>query len=393
VAVVVAGVSIWTGSRHDSTQPVTGTGPAACRQLLHDQHGGRYVDSRVVNGTTAATWLAQVAPDIDPAPYRDDDHVTVCLLSGSPVYATYVVGGSGQDDRVTSGGLEGPGGAGEAMAALDRLTTGGRPTTDRPFTCSGPRTEHDPDVTPSLPAGATAARICYGSEFFTPSQVLTQNVDTLVRAVNAAPMVYSPPDFNCSGAEGDYGFTIVFQYSSGTRTVSEETCRGLAVGRFTREGRVSLDPLYRSLLAEQIGTAAGSVLTPPCPKILGDRPQGVGDLREIVAARYCPTRAGGAGPVLTAGQLRQLRAWGRSYLGAATEPDDPTGRCSTPATGWPRLSVADAWGDYFTVLLQGCGRRMFGGVVNWAAKDKVLYPFGEFPTIARLARQLALESP
>jgi hypothetical protein len=394
VAVVAASAGFWNVSRHDAAPPVTGTGRDACRQLLHDEPGGRYIDSRIVDGTIAAAWLGQVAPDVDSEQYRDDHRVTICLVSRSPVYATFIVDETGHHDRVTSGGFQGPGGAEQAMAELDRLTTSGRATTDEPFACPVPSPQQHQDVTPSLPTGATAAKICFDGEFFTPRATLTQNVDTLVRAVNAAPIEYVLPHFNCSGAEGDYDFTLVFRYPSGTRHVSEETCVGLVLGRFTRAPRVSLDPLYRSLLVKQIGTGEGPPFAPPCTKVLADRPQGVGDIREIIAARYCPTRTGGAGTVLTVGQIRQLRTWGRIYLGATTQPDNPTRKCTRPATGWPRLSLADAWGNYFTVVLVGCGRRIFPEAVDWGARDKVIYPLGyEEHTLARLAQGLALESP
>jgi hypothetical protein len=350
------------------------------------------VDSRVVDGATASAWLARVAAHIDASAYRNNTRVTACLTSVRNISYLQVIGTTGPPVEVVHGALYPAkyGGLIGDMTLLDRLWKGGKSTTDAPFTCAGSRTERYRDVTTTLPAGATAARICFDGEFFQPSQTLTQDVDTLVNEVNAAPIEYVSPDFNCSGAEGDYGFTIVFRYPSGTRSVSEETCRGLALGAYTRAARVKLDPLYLSLLARQVGAGPGSTAAPPCRTSRSDRPEGVGDIRNIIAARYCPSRAGGPGRALDGSQLRQLRSWGRSYLGATTEPDHPAGRCSRPAAGWPELSLADAWGDRFTVVLVGCSPRLFPGAVNWGAPDKVIYPLGfAHPVLARLARELA----
>ena len=109
----------------------------------------------------------------------------------------------------------------------------------------------------------------------------------------------------------------------------------------------------------------------------------------MVAARY-RVAGGGAGRELDTSQLSLLRDWGRSLLGATTEPEH---RCTRPAMGWPRLSLADAWGNPFTVVLVGCGRRLFPAAVIWGATDKVIYPLGDINAVARLARQLGHGAP
>lgn len=387
-AVAVAGAALWASRPHESGSNVTGSSAATCNRLLRDVNGSRYVDSRLVDGPTVARWLEQVPLHLDPAKYRHDGRVAVCLASGRTAYVIYLLAGHGDEDRVPIYGLYGKGGAAQTMAALDRLRTGGQKTTDAPFTCSGPPTEHYLDVTTSLPEGATAARICFHGLFFTPPQVLTSGVATLVADVNAAPIGYSSPDFNCSGAEGDYPYTIIFRYPHGTRSVSEETCRGLILGGVHRETR-GLDHTFLSLLRQQVGVSPGSMAAPPCPASSADRPAGVGDLHNVVAARYC-VAGGGAGRELTRSQLSLLRDWGRSLLGATTEPEH---RCTRPAMGWPRLSLADAWGNPFTVVLVGCGRRLFPAAVNWGATDKVIYPLGDINAVARLARQLGHGAP
>ena len=165
-AVAVAGVAVWASRPHESGSNVTGSGAAVCHRLLRDAHGGRYVDSRLVDGPTVARWLEQVPLHLDPAKYRHDGRVAVCLASGRTAYVIYILAGHGDDDRVPIYGLLGKGGAAQTMAALDRLRTGGQKTTGAPFTCSGPPTEHYLDVTTSLPEGATAARICFHGLFF-----------------------------------------------------------------------------------------------------------------------------------------------------------------------------------------------------------------------------------
>lgn len=386
VVVAVAGVGILTERQHDSGQTASATGVVACRHLVRAEHAGNYVDSRVVDGPTAAAWLSSIRTEVDPAPYRDDDRVTVCLTFRLRSYATYVVGHSGREERVTTGSYVGQGGAQQVMQNLDRRVTGGRATTDGPFSCSGSRTERFPDVAISLPEGATAARICYRGGYFTPPQVLTHGVDSLVRAVNAAPISYVAPNVNCSGA-GAPEFTLVFRYPSGTRSVAEETCRGLALGQYTRASRTDLEQEFMSLLLQQVGVPPGSVLAPPCPTSTTDRPAGVGDLRNVVTARYCPTTSASSGRMLTLEQLAQLRQWGHSLeFAASTEPENT---CSRPTTGWPRLALADAWGNRFTVVLVGCGLRMFPAAVNWGATHKVTYPLGNFQIVARLAQELA----
>jgi hypothetical protein len=365
VALLLATTTVWATHRPDRVPPVTGSGPAVCHRFAATGKGARYVDSRQVDGVTAAAWLRSVAPNVDAAAFRDDRRVTVCVTRTGLVPSVWVIGDTGHLVLIPRGDLVIP----SAMTILDRLWTGGASTTDAPFTCDGPPTRRYPDVTSTLPSGATAARICFDGLFFTPPQVLLHGVDSLVAAVNAAPIGYVSPDSNCSVAEGDYGYRIVFRYPSGTRSVSVEPCRGLEVGLVTRPSG-HLDLSFMSLLRKQVGSTGTSATAPPCPASASDRPAGVGDIRNVVAARYCTT-PGGAGRVLTAGELRFLRSWGRGWLGAGTEPDNV---CPRPPAGWPRVSLTDAWGDRFSLVLVGCATRPFPAVVDVGAPQRVSYP-------------------
>jgi hypothetical protein len=381
----LASTALWAAHRHEPGPTVTGAGEAACRHLSRQLNAGDYVDSRVVDGSTATAWLSGLNTDVDPAAYRQDQRVTVCVTFPHTSYATYVVGQSGHPERVTAGAYTAPGGVQQVMTRLDRLITGGRTTTTGPFTCSGSPTKTYPDVTSSLPGGAIAARICFGGGFFTPPQALTSDVGSLVRKVNASAIEYVAPNVSCTGG-GEPEFTIVFRYASGTRSVSEEECRGLAIGRYTRSGGVNLDRDFMSLLAQQVGVDPASVPAPPCPSTRSDEPVGVGDPRNVVAARYCP---GGEsrGLPLDRARLALLRSWGGSLeYGVSSAPERV---CAVGTTGWPTLVLADAWGDRFTMVVEGCGRNRFPSVVSPGAPHQVTHPDGSRGPFLRLVRQLA----
>jgi hypothetical protein len=390
-AVSVAGVAIWAGRHPEPAAPANGTGEAACRHLADSEPQGRYVDSLVVDGATASAWLARVAPHVDASSYDKDAQVTACLTSAKAVTYLRVIGSSGPPLEVSHGGLYPAkyGGIVGQLTLLDQLWKGGAATTDAPFSCSGAQTERYPRVATSLPSGALAARICYEGGFFSPPQTLTRGLASLVHAVNDAPLEYTPPNINCSGA-GEPEFTIVFRFPSGTRSVSEETCRGLAVGSFTRPGVHNLDQTFMSLLTQQVDVTPGSVTAPPCQPT-SDRPSGVGDPRNVVAARFCPSDSSGDRP-LDQSQLALLRGWGRSLeFAASTEPE---GRCAPPATGRPHLQLADAWGDTFTMTVVTClayGHERYLGAVNApGSPHRVTYPLGEEHDLTRLLRELTL---
>jgi hypothetical protein len=368
VAVLVAGAGLWNAHRHSTPPTVSGSGAVACRHLVRAVHAGDYVDSRVVDGRTAATWLSRIHTDVDPDRYRDNSQVTICVTYDHSGYATYIVGQSGRQQRVTAGSYVGSGGTQQTMTQLDRLITGGRPTTDAPFSCSGARTARYLDVANSLPDGAIAARICYGGGFYSPSDVLTHGLDSLINTVNAAPIEYVASNTTCSGA-GEPEFTLVFRYPSGTRSVSEQTCRGLALGQYTRSAHVTLERTFMSLLAQQRGATPRSVAAPPCPSS-PDRPEGVGDLRNLVAARYCPPT--GSAKALTALELEQLRRWGHGLEFATSA--FPENSCPRPTAGWPRLALADAWGNRFAMVVEGCGRTRFPTVMSLVRRDRVTHP-------------------
>jgi hypothetical protein len=112
----------------------------------------------------------------------------------------------------------------------------------------------------------------------------------------------------------------------------------------------------------------------------------VGDARRVVAARYCPNGGGGPGTVLEGQQLALLRSWGRTLTIADSVPEHT---CPTPTSGWPRLALTDVWGDHFSLVLAGCGRRVYPSVANPGAPDRVTHPDGDRRPLLKLARQLA----
>jgi len=380
VAIALAGVGLWTLRSDDEPAPVTGTGRVACRQLLSDLKSSHYVDSRVVDGTTAASWLGDISTHADPAAYQGDRRVTVCLTSKGQTYTTYAIGGDGRPYRVTLGAFPA---VSRTMAALDRLSTGGRSTTHAPFTCPGTQSSDDPDVSLALPSGATGARICFFGVFDSPSVVLTDSVDELVNAVNAEPVGYSAPHFVCGGGD-EYEYAIVFRYPDGTRAVSTDQCSGLVVGRFTRSSG-HLDSTFMSLLRKQVDVVPGSVTPPACPASPRGRPAGVGDVRNVVAARFCPAGSNGPGSELSGDAFRLLRTWGTGLYGAESVPENS---CRRPAAGWPALSLADAWGNHFSMIIEGCGKRVFPGLLKPGDPEMVAHPDGPRDAFVQLARQL-----
>jgi hypothetical protein len=385
VAILVGGAGVWTTMRHESRPTFSRTGAAACRALVHQAGAGAPVDSRVVDGPTAARWLGEIPTRVNPSEYRDDRRVTVCVTSRSTTWMTYIVG-SGHVEQVTIGGYnQGAGDLASVMSKLDRLRTGGAPTTDAAFSCAGPVTERYPDVSLNLPPGATAVKICFDSPFYTPKEVLTQHVDHLVAAVNATRIGYSSPDFNCSVAEGDYGYSLVFRYADGTRRATAEPCRGLMLGQVARASD-ELDHTFTRLLERQVLSAQTFHPAPPCSSSPQSRPTGVGDVRHLVAFRYCAARTSGIGTSLGGPGMVLAKQWGAGFLGATTSPE---GRCTRPRDGLPYLSLRDAWGNAFTMTVVACGRRQYPAIVAPDGRN-VIYPLGDGgPSIDGLLRQLA----
>lgn len=382
--VVVIGVAIWIAQSREAAPIVSASGAPACHQVAREVGTERVDDFRVVDGATAAIWLGRVSTQMDAASYRDDHRVTVCLTASGVHYSVSVVAESGRVSLVRSGAWNGKRGVVAAMIALERVRTGGSATTDAPFACPQTSTPNDLDVTSTLPTGATGALLCSDGGGYVPTQPLTTDVDQLVRAVNAGPLGYTPPNFVCSPYAGAYDYTIVFRYPSGTRTATWNPCRGMLLGSFSRGGPMRLDQTYLSLLAGQVGSAHGTPPPPACSTFTGRNPQGVGDVRHVVAARYCPDRSGRPGDALTRGQLALLRTWGRSLMDGESWPDHT---CPPPATGWPRLALTDAWGNHFSMLIQGCGRSVFPGV-NATSPRHVAHPDGLRTPFLKLARQL-----
>lgn len=401
VALAVPGVhSLAHHPPEPAGRPIHGTGESACQQLTGPRRHGPYLDDvRVVSGTIAAAWLrslgSAVGSKVDSDAYAEAHTVTVCVLhTREPATLVYLSRPGEPAQMVSRGGYADRQGPRSTMLALDRLDTGGAPTTDAPFTCGAAKTAQEPDVTASLPLGATAARICSDGGFYTPRQVLTEGVADLVQAVNRAPLSYSPPNYLCSPYAGAYTYTIVFDYPSGTRSVTWEPCRGMELGRFTRGGPMRLDRTFMTKLEEQHGAALQPGAAPECSASTSNRPAGVGDVREIVAARYCASGTDKSGSVLQEGQLRTLRTWGHGLMAGSTEPE---GRCAPPAEGRARLQLADAWGNAFTMIVVRCmaygHERYLGAVNDPGAPHRVTYPVTGMSDIGftRLLRQLTLQ--
>lgn len=283
---------------------VTGQGSAACKQLDGRNGLGSSVDSRTVNGSTAATWLRSTHSSIDPGLFSPADSVTVCVMYTTLTYAVVVVGPGHRPLLDSKGDYRA---VGAVMQPLDQLSKSGAPTTDAPFTCSRRSTDHPVAVSSALPSGAVAARLCYrGGTMFTPRQVLTTSVDSLVRAIDRSPIVYKLPNISCGGSPDSYDYTMVFEYPSGTRTIHEETCRGIAIGPFTRDVPApALDQRYLALLQQQTDTSTQG------PSRHRARPR----------------------------NTTPHRGWGicvTSWLPGSAQADPPATAASLPRTRWPR---------------------------------------------------------
>lgn len=382
--VVVAGgvVPVVHGlGTHDDARPLPasgrGHGLAACHELDHHLGLGSAVDTRTVDGPTAAEWLRETSSDavggapIDPADVAGAPVVTVCVMSRQASGYTVVITRPGHVPVVDA--KAGYQSIGDVMQPLDQLWKGGSATTDAPFACPGTSTKPANDVSTRLPTGATAARICFdGETLYSPRQVLTTGLDDLVRSINASPLTYAPPGVTCTGTPMSYDYTVVFDYHSGTRSVTQETCRGLAIGPYTRLGPTGeLDKTFLSRLQQQESSNAPTA-APDCLDPSSDKPEGVGDLRHVVAARYCASGETGPGRVLTPAQLSVLRQWGDSLMPGTTAIE---GRCDRPAAGWPRLSLADAWGNDFTMTIE-CRHRLYPVVRSTSVQHRLTYPVG-----------------
>jgi hypothetical protein len=166
----------------------------------------------------------------------------------------------------------------------------------------------------------------------------------------------------------------------------------MELGQFTRSVPLTLDRTFLSLLAQQEGASPAMVDPEPCSGARATRPTGVGDLRRIVAARYCAAGVSGPGQLLAGGRLRTMRLWGHRLMDASTGPE---GRCAAPAAGRPQIQLTDAWGNTFTMTILQCrayGRdRHLGAVLSPAGSHRVTYPLSENDRdFTRLLRQLAL---
>jgi hypothetical protein len=393
VATVVTPIALATRSTgpepsHVSTHVPTGQGLAACRGLDRDLGLGTPIDVRTVDGRTAAEWLRQTTgdpvqgPPIDPSQVSGDPTVTVCVTSSKSIYRVVVIRPGARPVVDAKGDYRS---IGAVMQPLDELWKGGAETTDAPFSCPGRSTKPTYGVSTSLPNGALGARICFdGDSFYQPRQVLTSGLDDLVRAIDDSPLVYTEPNVECTGTPMSYDYTIVFEYPSGTRAVTQQTCRGLALGPYTREGPTGeLDKTFLSLLQRQ-EAASAPTLSPPCPEP-SDSPEGTGDLRHVVVARYCAAGSTGPGQVLTQAQLSVLDRWSNELFPGSTTIE---GKCDRPAAGWPHLSLGDAWGNRFTMTV-ACTHRLHPVVLSADGK-RLTYPTSlDNRALEDLLRQLA----
>jgi hypothetical protein len=238
-------------------------------------------------------------------------------------------------------------------AAMERLGSlqEGQPATvtQTPFTC--PHVTDDNAALPgsaTLPLGAIGARIC-DSIVGGPTQILTSGVDDLVRAINAQPLTYSRGS-SCSGA-GSPGYTLVLDYPTGTRVVAGDSCGWFGVGPVQRR-ELSPTAGQRFLSALRTQEEAKPATEPPPCNGGGSRPQGPGDITRIVAARFCPPGASGAGLLLSPQQLSRLTRSTDHYEEWSSNPPEPDHACVPPPAGAPRLMFSDAWHQQFSATLR-----------------------------------------
>jgi hypothetical protein len=358
---LVVGVPVARALHHDTSDQVIssvvthGLGAPACRELS-GVLPGHLADHRSVDGPTVRAWLNRVGSSSDPGSVVTGQ-ATVCVFTARTAWGIAVT----QPDRhpvVVERDTDYPSVV-RAMTALDRLTTGGATTTDAPFACPRSQDPGPQDLSNFLPSGATGVLLCYGdATLYSPRDILgSPGVDALVLAVDRSPLAYVAPNIVCGGITGFRTYSLVFRYPSGTRTVSMEECRGLAIGAFTREAPSDLDRRLEHWLLD-----SGALLTDPptCP-LPGTAPSGVGDVRHLVAARWCPAGPPGSGTLLAGRDLRDLQRWGRGVIPGTTGPD---GACQEPSVGWPRLALTDDWGNAFTATVE-CGR----GLISVHADD------------------------
>lgn len=233
-----------------------------------------------------------------------------------------------------------------------------------PFTCPDPESQDPLTGADTLPAGATAALICYRDNhelWFPPAGALTHGVGRLVRLVNAQRIV--PP--SASGAcNADLGpaYSIVLRYAGGTRTIQGENdgCRTVSVGSVQRAGTQRVYDAYLAALARQRAHSEPPdvhLRPPACPT---DRLQPFSPLADpalTAAASVCRHldhhwNGHRRGRPLTASQVRVLR---RDLATARPRTFQPTARdhlCRSPILRGPlRVSALDGWGDELVVDL------------------------------------------
>ena len=313
------------------TGTVHGTGPSACRQLDHRDRLGRSVDTRVVDGKTAAAWLRATDHADTASQVAEIRTVTVCVMDRN-LHWTVAVARPGRPAVVAH--------QGDYPSVVDVMSEAGLPCEGRrdndrsavPMPDARQRTGSERRELPSVRRHGGTALLRHAL-LYSPRKILdATELDALLLAVDRAPIRYVAPNVTCSG-NGMPTYALVLRYPSGTRTVSMEECRGLALGPYTRNAPTDLDRQFeRSLLSR--GTVAQN--PPTCPLPDANPPLGTGDLRHVVAARYCPP--GSSGHALTPAQLRGCSGGAAASSRPAPSPKGaahrrrPAGRTSPSPT-------------------------------------------------------------
>jgi len=386
LACSLAAPVVWSLSPVDHPQTpdvvIRGAGATACRALTRDL-GGAVADVRAVDAPTASRWLRAIGSPADIGSWSSGQPTTVCVLTARTTWRIALTQAGRRPlivDRATDYRS-----VITTMTALDRLLTGGATITDAPFRCPGRDARPDQNVSSSLPSGATGALLCYDDgTLYSPKGILSSpGVEALLLAVDRAPLTYVAPHVTCGGIAGFRSYSIVFRYPSGTRTVSMEECRGLALGRFTRNAPSSLDLEFERFLPHGVDRTFGA--PPPCPPPDEDNPRGVGDLRHIVRATYCPSGGTGPGQLLTGRRLADLVRWGRQQMPGSTEPE---GACRRPPGGWPHFALLDTWGNTFTMTVE-CARGRYPAILSDDPHHDVFHPLNVAqPAFERLLTRL-----
>jgi hypothetical protein len=250
---------------------------------------------------------------------------------------------------------------GRSRGTSDLAASGGRTSLPRPFAC-GSGTRRSDDVSRDLPAGSIAARLCYrGNDgrdgvgrYLDPPTILTEDVDDLVRTINALPTANVDPRFQCSGVPGVPEYRIVLRYRSGTRTVQTDGCGAVLIGPFGRAQvdahGTSLERSFWTLLDRQLSRTSSTSRPADCPRDDDAEPRGAGDLQNVVAARWCGGAARASDRLLGPDELIDLQ------MSQRPGSSSPRPGCLRADTDPSRLVLRDIEGNDFVVVVRCHGR-------------------------------------